>query len=140
MRGRPSWPAGACARVSRRLDPSAGDDVRGARRSHRFNHCGANADAETAVAEIIEFDALLAPDIFHCAHRRAARLRVALFELMDCPLGQANANGEFALAPAEHSPCEPDLGRKRISLEPAELAQLAELRRQVNSHERYSFR
>jgi hypothetical protein len=90
-------------------------------RPRLLNHRRANIGAEAAIAQILKIDFLFAPDEFDSAQRRLARLGFALFELMDCPLGQADTQPEFALTPAKHGARKPDLGRERISFKLAKL-------------------
>jgi len=61
-------------------------------------------------------------------------LRFTLLQLVDCPLGQANAPAEFALAPAENSPRQADLGRKSMSPELNKFAQLVRAGRETRNH------
>ena len=89
---------------------------------------------EAAVAEILKLDPLLAPDKFHGAHGRPARLGFALLELVNRALTQTDVSTELTLAPAKHGTREPNLGSKSMPLEPASLADPAELRWQMNRH------
>jgi hypothetical protein len=57
---------------------------------------------EAAVCQILEFDALLRPDLLDGADGGTSRLSLALFQFVDRSLSEADAEAEFALAPAEH--------------------------------------
>ena len=92
------------------------------------DHRRANADTKAAVADIFKFDILFAPDEVKRARGCPSRLRFALLQLVDRPLRQADAQTKLALAPTEHGARQPDLGRKGMSLEPAQLPQTARLR------------
>ena len=85
---------------------------------------GAHVHAETAVRQILEFDALLAPDVVDGPHGRPPRLGIALLEFMDGALGQSDAKAELALAPSEDRARRPDLGGKGPPLEPDELDEI----------------
>src|SRR5262245_9662249 len=80
------------AHVSRRLASSSHFA-----RFPRVYHRGSNADAKAAVADVLKFDILFAPDKLKCAHGCPTRLRFALLQLVDRALRQANAESELAL-------------------------------------------
>ena len=85
---------------------------------------GAYDYAEATVRQILEFDALLVPDVLDGPHGRPPRLGIALLEFMDGALGQSNTKAEFALAPAEDRTRRPHLGGKDPPLEPDELDEI----------------
>ncbi len=63
-----------------------------------------NVHLKAAIPPVTEFDFLCPPNLFESVRGFAPRLRFALLQLVNCPLGQANAQPEFGLAPAEHGP------------------------------------
>jgi hypothetical protein len=68
-----------------------------------FEYGRANNDPKTTVSQFFKFDILLAPNRLQCLDGRASRLSLALLQLVDRPLRQADANAKFRLAPAKHS-------------------------------------
>ena len=52
---------------------------------------GANAHTEAAVGQILEFNALLAPELLNRADGGPPRFGVALLQLMDGTLGKTDA-------------------------------------------------
>ena len=94
-----------------------------------------NDDPEATIGQLFEFDILLAPDRLERLDRRTPRLRLTLLQLMDCPLGQANARTEIGLAPPEHGACQSNFRGKAMPFDPKELTEIMRMSRGMYGHD-----
>jgi hypothetical protein len=96
----------------------------------------ADDDAETAIGQILEFNALPAPNFFNCVNGRSSRLGVAVFELVNGPLGQADVDAKFAFNSSRAPPAPSAPWGKSAPLEPHELDRIAGVSCSMNCHRR----
>jgi len=69
-----------------------------------------NVHLKAAIPSISEINLLCSPNLFECFDRLTARFGVPRFQLVDCPLGEANSSPKLRLTPTEHGASRSDFG------------------------------
>lgn len=79
---------------------------------------------ETTVGQILEFNAVVTPELFDGMDRRAPRFGVTLLQFMDGTLRHPHRRRQFALTAVKRGARHPQLGGESEPFEPNEFAQM----------------
>jgi hypothetical protein len=95
------------------------------RGNRSLQHGSTDQNAEPAVAQILEQNALLTPDFFYDKNRGAARRGFALLQFVHRPLREPDSEGEFALAPVQHGTHHANLRREGTAFHSHDIRQIS---------------